>query len=183
MQLMGKLNSTFVNGPGERDIIWFQGCNLGCLGCFNTLSWNFEGGEYYSVGEILSFLKSPGLTISGGEPFLQAAELYKLLERVDLPGGVIVFSGFDIEEILNDPDKKICLGFIDLLVYGRYDRDKRIFGGLRSSSNQGYYFNGSGKIKLSDIGEQEIEINGDLVTGFPIINGRLRDLGISFSRS
>lgn len=183
MQLFGKLSSTFVNGPGERDIIWFQGCNLGCLGCFNPETWNFEGGEYYSVRDVLDFIKSPGLTISGGEPFLQADELYSLLLELDLPGGVVVFSGFDIGEILEDFDKKKCLDYIDLLVYGRYDRSKRISGGLRGSSNQGYYFNGSGKIKLSDIGEQEIEINGGVVTGFPVINKRLKELGISFSRS
>lgn len=182
MQLMGKLSGTFVNGPGVRDIIWFQGCNLGCLGCFNPESWNFEGGEYYSVRDVLNFISSSGLTISGGEPFLQAEELYSLVKILDLPGGVIVFSGFDIEEILSDESKKKILPYIDLLVYGRYDRDKRISSGLRGSSNQGYYFNGSGKIKLSDIEEQGIEINGSVVTGFPIINKRLKSLGISFSR-
>lgn len=89
MQLFGKLSGTFVNGPGERDIIWFQGCNLGCLGCFNPETWNFEGGEHYSVGDILDFIKSPGLTISGGEPFLQADELYSLLRELDLPGELL----------------------------------------------------------------------------------------------
>lgn len=183
MQLMGKLFGTLVNGPGVRDIIWFQGCNLGCLGCFNPQSWNFRGGEYHSVSDVLNFISSPGLTISGGEPFLQVDELYNLLSVLDLSGGVIVFSGFDIGEILEDPDKKKCLDFIDLLVYGRYDRDKRILGGLRGSSNQGYYFNGSGKIRFCDIGEQEIEINDGIVTGFPIISSRLKELGISFSRT
>ena len=100
-----------------------------------------------------------------------------------MPGGVIVFSGFDIGEILEDSDKRKCLDFIDLLVYGRYDRDKRISSGLRGSSNQGYYFNGSGKIRFCDIGEQEIEINDGIVTGFPIISSRLKELGISFSRT
>jgi len=182
MQLMGKLSGTLVNGPGVRDIIWFQGCNLGCLGCFNPESWNFEGGEYYSVEDVLNFISSSGLTISGGEPFLQAEELYSLLSVLNLPGGVVLFSGFDIEEILGDESKRKCLPYIDLLVYGRYDRDKRISSGLRGSSNQGYYFNGSWKISLSDIGEQSIEINNNIVTGFPIINKRLKELGVSFSR-
>lgn len=182
MQLMGKISGTLVNGPGVRDIIWFQGCNLGCLGCFNPESWNSEGGEYHSVGDVLNFISSSGLTISGGEPFLQAEELYSLVSVLNLSGGVIVFSGFDIEEILDDESKKKCLPFIDLLVYGRYDRDKKISNGLRGSSNQGYYFNGSGKISLGDLEDQAIEINDNIVTGFPIINKRLKELGISFSR-
>ena len=63
---------------------------------------------------VLNFISSSGLTISGGEPFLQAEELYSLLSVLNLPGGVVLFSGFDIEEILGDESKRKCLPYIDL---------------------------------------------------------------------
>jgi hypothetical protein len=34
--------------------------------------------------------------------------LYSLLSVLNLPGGVVLFSGFDIEEILGDESKRKC---------------------------------------------------------------------------
>jgi anaerobic ribonucleoside-triphosphate reductase activating protein len=164
---MGMKKGTSVNGPGLRDMIWVQGCNLGCAGCFNPFSWDMFGGYEKSVSELRDFITLEGLTISGGEPLLQVDELYLLLEGLDLPLGVIVFTGFEMSEILSDPCKKKILPLVDLLVYGRYRKDEKIHCSLRGSSNQGFYFNGSEKIKLSDIEEDHVlEIGMDgIVTG------------------
>lgn len=67
-----------VDGPGVRFVIFLQGCPLKCLYCHNPDSWDPDYGKKmtsdYLVQEILSyrnFIKDGGVTISGGEPFLQ----------------------------------------------------------------------------------------------------------------
>ncbi|HYH03008.1 MAG TPA: radical SAM protein [Bacillota bacterium] len=79
---MGKIQSihsfSTVDGPGTRVVVFFQGCPIGCIFCHNPDSWDFQGGEEIDVEHLLRrlerfrpFLKSPGLTISGGEPLAQ----------------------------------------------------------------------------------------------------------------
>jgi pyruvate formate lyase activating enzyme len=69
--------STF-DGPGTRCVVFLQGCPMGCLFCHNPDSWAANGGSEISVEQLLrhlerfrSFLQTPGLTISGGEPLAQ----------------------------------------------------------------------------------------------------------------
>ena len=35
-----------VNGPGVRAVVYFQGCNLGCAGCWNPATHSFTGPSY-----------------------------------------------------------------------------------------------------------------------------------------
>ena len=81
-----------------------------------------------------------GITISGGEPFLQAAGLSELigLLRAQRDIGIIVYTGFTIEEIRekNDPDMNRFLDQIDLLIDGPYIEEKNDGRNLRGSSNQ-----------------------------------------------
>ncbi len=68
-----------VDGPGLRFVLFLQGCPLRCKFCHNPDTWRFEGGEEVTVGEQVkqilryrSYIKSGGVTISGGEPLRQA---------------------------------------------------------------------------------------------------------------
>ena len=68
-----------VDGPGLRFVVFLQGCPLRCKFCHNPDTWRFEGGEEVTVGEQVkqilryrSYIKSGGVTISGGEPLRQA---------------------------------------------------------------------------------------------------------------
>ena len=69
-----------VDGPGVRFVVFMQGCNLRCKCCHNPDTWSTEGGTAYTPEEIVSkalrckeyFGKDGGITISGGEPLLQA---------------------------------------------------------------------------------------------------------------
>ena len=64
-----------VDGPGLRFVVFMQGCPLRCKFCHNPDTWRFEGGEEYTVDEMVkkilrykTYIASGGVTISGGEP-------------------------------------------------------------------------------------------------------------------
>ena len=78
-----------VDGPGVRAVVFMQGCPLRCACCHNPDTWDFGGGKLVSAEEIFRkiqrlrayFGKDGGVTVSGGEPLLQAdfvAELFRL---------------------------------------------------------------------------------------------------------
>lgn len=70
-----------VDGPGVRFVVFFQGCNLRCKCCHNPDTWARVGdAKEYSAEEVVNravrykeyFKDNGGITISGGEPLLQA---------------------------------------------------------------------------------------------------------------
>ena len=91
--IMGRVHSIqsmgALDGPGIRFVVFVQGCNLRCGCCHNPDTWAAEGGSEYAPAEIVKraaryreyFGSEGGLTISGGEPLLQAdfaAEVFRL---------------------------------------------------------------------------------------------------------
>ncbi len=69
-----------LDGPGVRFTVFMQGCNLRCGCCHNPDTWDSLGGEEYSAVALAEkcerykeyFGKLGGITVSGGEPLLQA---------------------------------------------------------------------------------------------------------------
>ncbi|WP_257283500.1 pyruvate formate-lyase-activating protein [Endozoicomonas sp. SESOKO1] len=83
-----------VDGPGIRFVVFMQGCHMRCRYCHNRDTWDLrDGGELLSHEEVLekilkvkSFLTG-GVTVTGGEPLLQAefvADLFKALKAHDI---------------------------------------------------------------------------------------------------
>ena len=81
-----------VDGPGIRFVVFTQGCNLRCKCCHNPDTWSGGGGTKYTPEEIVEkalryksyFGQKGGITISGGEPLLQAdfvREVFELCHR------------------------------------------------------------------------------------------------------
>lgn len=76
-----------LDGPGIRYVVFLQGCPLRCKFCHNPDTWQVQSGKIYSVEDLMedilkykNFIKSGGVTLSGGEPLLQAdfaAEIFK----------------------------------------------------------------------------------------------------------
>ena len=66
-----------------------------------------------------------GITFSGGEPFVQARNLYKLAQRVkgELGLNLQIFTGYEIDE-LEGKYQKLLLGLADVVVAGRFDPSK-----------------------------------------------------------
>lgn len=130
-----------VLGPGSRFVIWVQGCHRRCPGCMSPETWALNGGEIIST-QLLSkeILQSGcnGITISGGEPFLQAKALAELIHLVrkcrDI--GVIVYTGNVIDDLKESSDARLLLEVSDLLIDGAYIEEQRDGKNLRGSANQ-----------------------------------------------
>jgi anaerobic ribonucleoside-triphosphate reductase activating protein len=178
--LIHSIHTSKVNGPGERLVIWTQGCSKGCKNCFNPATWKFEGLNILPLDIIKDIGSVSGVTISGGDPLEQGDILDLLipLYNLNLPKGIILFSGYTIDEI-NNSSLRECLNYIDVLIDGRYIDEQRISSGLRGSENQNIiYF--SDKIKPEELEiDQEIEIGDGYISGFPYIDKiYLRKMGI-----
>ncbi len=135
-------------GPGRRLVIWLQGCLKRCLGCANGLFWANIIKRIMNINELIDLLNSniglDGITLSGGEPVIQAAALIPFLGEVHRRNlSTVCYSGYSLNELSN-PDNDQCLGEflkrIDLLIDGEYIRDKPRQGLYRPSSNQGLHF-------------------------------------------
>ena len=71
-----------VLGPGKRIGLWLSGCSRKCAGCSNPELWEQKKEQLISVERLSSLLHRialnrpvDGMTITGGEPMDQAAEL------------------------------------------------------------------------------------------------------------
>jgi anaerobic ribonucleoside-triphosphate reductase activating protein len=145
MRLSGITPESFVDGPGLRYVIFTQGCLHSCPHCHNQGSWDINGGKEYSVKQVRRLLKqqkSPkrGVTFSGGEPFLQAAELAEVEAAAHQKGwDVVTYTGFTFEELNEGGDDgvKALLAASDILIDGRYIHELRSINlQFRGSSNQ-----------------------------------------------
>lgn len=130
-------------GPGIRFILWTQGCARCCKGCMTPMSQDRDSGRIISVFDLADIIIQSGrdgLTIGGGEPFLQAQALYELVNliRAKRDIGIIVYTGYTLDEILQSKDLYMCrfLEQIDLLIDGPYIEELNDGMNLRGSSNQ-----------------------------------------------
>lgn len=134
---------THVLGPGNRYVIWVQGCRQRCPHCMTPESRDMGSGTVIDTGDLAADIVLArgidGITVSGGEPFLQAEALADLLSRVRASRPemtVIVYTGYTFAELqaMEGAGKLIALS--DIIIDGRYiDRlnDNR---GIRGSGNQ-----------------------------------------------
>ena len=137
----------FVDGEGVRNSLYVSGCMFHCKGCYNAATWSFKAGIPYTKEleeQIIRDLAQPyvqGLTLLGGEPFLNTGILIPLVKRIrkELPEKDIwSWTGYTWEELmLETPDKLELLQLVDILVDGRFDITKKnLMLQFRGSSNQ-----------------------------------------------
>jgi anaerobic ribonucleoside-triphosphate reductase activating protein len=160
-----------VNGPGLRAVLWLQGCTLACPGCASPRTHPLDGGTDLDETSVAHRIVSDygagieGVTISGGEPFLQDAALEKLLValRDTSSLSVLLYSGYLIEEILRMRHGPEVLSMTDILVDGRYDAGRRIDKGFIGSSNQRIHLLSSryGPFDLSGVIDTEARFGSD----------------------
>ena len=115
--MIGRINSVqslgTVDGPGVRFVVFMQGCPLRCGYCHNPDTWDSKGGKEITTEELFAqvkryksyFGKDGGITVSGGEPLLQADFVYELFSlcKSENIHTVLDTSGC----ILNDSVKKL----------------------------------------------------------------------------
>ena len=146
VRICGVIRESIVDGPGIRFVLFTQGCEHHCPGCHNPQSHSLEGGYPCSVDKIFAeFQKNPllqGITLSGGDPILQAEELVELVKKVKEAGkNVVVYTGYTYEELLDMQSRRPAIGQLldntDLLIDGRFEIQKRdLTLRFRGSSNQ-----------------------------------------------
>ncbi|MEA4888082.1 MAG: anaerobic ribonucleoside-triphosphate reductase activating protein [Clostridiaceae bacterium] len=146
IRLYGRLKESITDGPGIRYAVFTQGCPHQCPSCHNPDSHDFTAGKLVDTEELLTdILANPlldGLTLSGGEPFMQPEECAWLAAGARRAGlNVIVFSGYTWEELLENAATRRgwtnLLQETDILIDGRYEKAKRSLNlRFRGSSNQ-----------------------------------------------
>ncbi|MBC7105213.1 MAG: anaerobic ribonucleoside-triphosphate reductase activating protein [Firmicutes bacterium] len=146
IRIAGFNPESVVDGPGLRFVVYTQGCPHRCPGCQNPETWDPEGGHEVTLEDLWSRMeKNPllrGLTLSGGEPFLQAGACAELAARVRAAGlDVVTYTGYTWEQLVvmaeEDPDVRALLTLSDYLIDGPYLAAQRTLGlAFRGSRNQ-----------------------------------------------
>jgi len=167
-----------VNGPGERFVIWVQGCGLACKGCWNPDTWSFAPRHLVSAETLMGWISATpgieGVTFSGGEPFAQAGALVHLARKIREAGlSLMIFTGHELHELRSDAAVEL-LSLADIAVTGRYVESERdLTLRWRGSRNQrvvcltGRY---TPSVLEAGTGETEIVLGSDgslVFTGFP----------------
>ena len=135
------------NAPGVRSTLFVTGCTHNCKGCFNKELQDFEAGKVWTQEDednFISYVKNDnvvGVNILGGEPMQQVMDdcLPNLLKRIKEETGknIWLWSGYLLEEILENEKRKNILQYVDVLVDGRFDIGKRNINlKYRGSENQ-----------------------------------------------
>lgn len=118
-----------VDGPGIRCVVFLQGCNLRCGCCHNPDTWEMSGGIQYTPREIVDkvvrykeyFGEAGGITLSGGEPLLQADFAYEVFRLCHNEG---INTCLDTSgSILNDKVKKLLERTDRVLLDIKYTND------------------------------------------------------------
>lgn len=167
-----------INGPGTRSVVWFQGCKFDCRGCFNQPVRERRENKVLTVKEVLERLpldKIEGVTISGGEPFLQIDQLYQLAVEIKKRGlSLIIYTGYILSELLqiNNINIQEILKLTDILIDGPFIKGVDAVHPWTGSGNQKLYFftdryKEYENREYEDLGEVIITETGEIIeTGF-----------------
>lgn len=145
MRVAGIIPESLVDGPGLRLTVFVQGCPHQCKDCHNPETWNPNDGKDMTVKDLLKIIKKKatqiqGLTLSGGEPFLQAEELAVLAREAKKLGlDIVTYTGFRYEDLLAAglPGSQELLEVTDILIDGPFEVEHKDLGlAFRGSSNQ-----------------------------------------------
>ena len=140
IRIAGVVPESITDGEGIRFAVFMQGCMRNCKGCHNPQTHALDGGKVVDTDELIEQMKiNPllaGITLTGGEPFLQVApavELAKAAKNLDL--NVWCYTGYKFENLPPGADE--LLKFVDVLVDGEYVEELRDLElKFRGSKNQ-----------------------------------------------
>ena len=134
-------------GPGSRVSIWVSGCSRHCEKCANPELWERKEYQKITPRNLVKAINSmvrhniDGITITGGEPFDQAAELCEVIDGLPETIDVLIFTGYKYEELLEREDAKELLSRVDVLIDGEYvDELNDNRSALRGSANQHIWY-------------------------------------------
>ena len=143
-----------ANGPGVRVSLFVSGCTHHCKGCFNSVAWDFQYGQAYTLEteqEILQALAPDyirGLSFLGGEPMepqnrATVLSLVKKVRKIYPRKTIWCYTGYDFDKDLlawmeaGDPVITKLLPLLDVIVDGEYKEECRNLRlPFRGSENQ-----------------------------------------------
>ncbi len=170
------IDISYANGPGKRTVIWLQGCNKRCKDCYNPEMWSFDSKVMFSAEDLTQIITQnklkngiEGITLSGGEPLLQASQLLPVLRMVKETGlSILCYTGFDLDAIPKEYEEFLKL--VDVLISGPYisSFNSELFP-LVGSSNKNVKLL-TKRYNIQDFENVRIEILLDdtiEITGFP----------------
>lgn len=119
-----------LNGEGLRVVLWVAGCDHGCKGCHNSITWDPNGGIPFDTAaqkELFDALNHDyisGITLSGGDPLYignreDVTNLSKTVKERFPDKNIWLYTGYRWEEISALP----IMNYIDVLVDGRFVED------------------------------------------------------------
>ena len=144
MRIANWISDSIVDGPGLRLTVFTQGCPHRCPGCHNPETWDPAGGREVPLEELEALLAADpllqGLTLSGGEPFLQAEDCAALARLAHERGlNVWTYTGYTYERLISGevPGAMDLLAQTDVLVDGPFVEAQKSYAALfRGSTNQ-----------------------------------------------
>lgn len=141
LRVLRIVEGTSVDGPGLRTSIYLAGCSHHCKGCHNPQSWDPQGGHDMSVDDLLLVIadNEAPVTLSGGDPLLQAPAVLRLVERIkrELGYNIWCYTGYTWEQIVERPELLAVMRYIDVVVDGPFVLEQRdITLRFRGSANQ-----------------------------------------------
>ena len=144
IEIAGIVEDSITDGPGLRFVVFTQGCPHHCIGCHNPTTHKIGDGTIVDTMYLLEKIDAnplcSGVTLSGGDPIIQASELIEFAKEVKKRNlNLAMFTGFTFEQLLKKNDKSIneLLSYIDVLIDGKFELDKRSLElKYKGSSNQ-----------------------------------------------
>ena len=136
------------NGEGVRVSLFVQGCSFHCKNCFNQETWDFNGGKEFTTEEVDKIIELAnkdyivGLSVLGGEPLhpnnIESVSMLCEYFKFKYPEKSIwLWTGFKYEDILKMENNYNIFNYIDVLVDGQFEEDKKdLMLKWRGSSNQ-----------------------------------------------
>lgn len=118
-----------LDGPGIRFVVFLQGCHLRCKCCHNPDTWDMAGGQEMTVESLVSraaryreyFGSDGGITLSGGEPLLQAKAAHELFSLCHEAG---INTCLDTSgSVMNDAVKRLLAVTDRVLLDVKYTQD------------------------------------------------------------
>jgi pyruvate formate lyase activating enzyme len=128
-----------LDGPGLRCVVFLQGCPLQCQYCHNPDTWDATGGESITCTALVSriarfqpyFGEHGGVTLSGGEPLLQASFTAHVLQACAARG---IHTALDTSGVILNADVRKALSATKLVILDIKHTDADLFQRLTGGS-------------------------------------------------
>ncbi len=131
VRISGYYHNSLIEGPGRRSSVLLSGCDVMCKGCWVSSLHPADAGRLIPVRRVAELLLDPaherdGVSILGGEPFLQPVGLLALIRELRRMGcpHIVCYSGYTYESLRRrstaEPVIAEVLDEVEVLIDGPY---------------------------------------------------------------